>query len=172
MNDPAQGKFSDKTIGYGRNPFLNGQPVYILNCLDAAYDVKARIRLYVRDWDRKFKITDHIDIDKPDDLLSNDPTTCSDAVSVGTKCKRSLGSKKDLFGYLFNRYNSWDDDYMSMGNLYYKDTSHDTYYTNSIYHVNGGGNVLLNNYSSCTDPTNLTTMPGTGKEYAFPADDI
>lgn len=32
---------------------------YTFNCLDAAYDIKARIRVLVRDWDREFTPEDH-----------------------------------------------------------------------------------------------------------------
>jgi hypothetical protein len=162
--DPAaQNIFSDNVEGLGGNPFLNGQPAYIFNCLDAAYDVKARIRLYVRDWDRRFKITDHIDVDNPDALLSSNSITCADK-----KCKRATRTSTDSFGYSYNRYYTWDDNYMSVGNLYYNEPKYNSIYYNVLY----DGNNSANNYSSCTSPTTPITMPGTGKEYAFPAEDI
>ena len=48
---------------YGVHPFNNNvyyhaqQPYYAFNCLDKARDIKAQIRLFIREWDRKFEPT-------------------------------------------------------------------------------------------------------------------
>ncbi len=47
------------------NPFLGGRPFYTISCLDSAFDVKARIRIAVRDWNRTFSpgfAIDHLDL--------------------------------------------------------------------------------------------------------------
>lgn len=38
------------------SPYRQSYPYYEFRCLDNAYDVKARIRLFVREWDRMFNI--------------------------------------------------------------------------------------------------------------------
>jgi hypothetical protein len=38
-------------------------PYYTVNCLDAARDFKAKIRVRIRDWDSAFKVTDNLDFD-------------------------------------------------------------------------------------------------------------
>lgn len=44
-----------------QNPFGKENPFYEFTCLDSAKDVKARIRLTVRDWNRAFRINDLLD---------------------------------------------------------------------------------------------------------------
>ncbi|MEX0798154.1 MAG: hypothetical protein WD025_01840 [Bacteriovoracaceae bacterium] len=44
-------------ISYAENPFrsyYNTSPYYAFNCLDSAFDVKAQIRLFIREWDREY----------------------------------------------------------------------------------------------------------------------
>jgi hypothetical protein len=43
------------------DPFMGANPYYTFNCLDGAYDLKARIRIVVRDWDRNFDKSSNID---------------------------------------------------------------------------------------------------------------
>jgi hypothetical protein len=43
-----------KGRGYYSAPTKNVQPYYAFNCLDQARDVKAQIRLFIREWDRTF----------------------------------------------------------------------------------------------------------------------
>jgi hypothetical protein len=43
-----------KGRGFYTAPTNNVQPYYALNCLDQARDIKAQIRLFIREWDRTF----------------------------------------------------------------------------------------------------------------------
>lgn len=76
------------------------QPFYVFYCLDGAYDIKARIRMVVRDWDRVFPTTNSLelisDIDKGGDARQDVP----DDVEV------------DDDGDVINQFNDfldWDD---------------------------------------------------------------
>ncbi|MBC7539204.1 MAG: putative Ig domain-containing protein [Bacteriovorax sp.] len=75
------------------NPFAGGSnPYYVMNCLDAAKDIKARIRIVVRDWNKTFKLKDSIDFDLPaGGALMNDNTI--------------------VFGKSNNDFADWDDAY-------------------------------------------------------------
>ena len=44
------------------NPFAGGNTVYDYRCLDGARNVKARIRLLIREWDWNFKPSNTIDV--------------------------------------------------------------------------------------------------------------
>lgn len=48
-----------------KHPFGKSNPFYTFNCLDAAREIKARIRLVIRDWDKTFKINDSLDVSLP-----------------------------------------------------------------------------------------------------------
>jgi hypothetical protein len=53
-----------ESYGNTRDPFGSSNSgvynnYYTFNCLDASYDIKARIRVLVRDWDREFTPEDH-----------------------------------------------------------------------------------------------------------------
>ncbi len=78
-----------------KSPFAGLSPFYEFSCLDAAKDVKARIRLVIRDWDRSFTIKDNITEWTPANLLMN---------STGL----------DPFGLKWNNYFDWDDNYQSL----------------------------------------------------------
>lgn len=75
-----------------KTPFGGESPFYEFNCLDAAQDVKARIRLTIRDWDRSFRIKDNITELIPASLLMN---------STGTT----------PLGLSWNNNYDWDDAY-------------------------------------------------------------
>jgi hypothetical protein len=72
------------------DPFMQSNPFYTFACLDSGFDIRARIRIMVREWDKDFKMTDGID-------LSNPGTSVMDV--VGT----------DLFGNNYNNRVDWDD---------------------------------------------------------------
>ena len=78
------------------NPLAGGvNPYYIVNCLDAAKDIKARIRIVVRDWNKSFKIKDAIDYDLPG----------------GAGATTLMNNTTIVFGKNNNDYNDWDDAY-------------------------------------------------------------
>ena len=83
-------------------PFGESSPYYVFNCLNAASQIKARIRLIVRDWDRSFKVNNGIDLLNP--LLTTGVATDADGGFM-----ENAGT--DQFGESFNNYNDWDNAY-------------------------------------------------------------
>lgn len=75
--------------GGGENPF------YEFTCLDAAKDIKARIRLVVREWNRTFRINDLI----------------NDVLPV----KMNTNAVDPLFGSTYNQIQDWDNVYSQAG---------------------------------------------------------
>ncbi len=71
-------------------PFGEESIFYEFKCLDAAQDIKARIRLVVRDWDRTFRINSGITGVNSSNTIMN-------------------ASGTDIFGVLYNTKNDWDD---------------------------------------------------------------
>ncbi|GAB4417525.1 MAG: hypothetical protein OHK0056_26510 [Bacteriovoracaceae bacterium] len=71
---------------YPTDPFSDRSPFYAFECLDAAQDVKARIRIQIRDWDKKFTSDSEIDKLNPGgSLMDNSTTTC-----FGLNCNNEL----------------------------------------------------------------------------------
>lgn len=48
-----------------QSPFGSENPFYTFNCLDGAKDIKARIRLVVREWNKTFDVNSLLDVDIP-----------------------------------------------------------------------------------------------------------
>lgn len=87
------GATPNSPLAFGANPY------YTINCLDSAHDIKARIRIVVRDWNKTFKLSSDIDLDEP-----------------GGAGAPTLMNKTGLnFGVDFNNRNDWDDDYTGTG---------------------------------------------------------
>lgn len=61
------------------DPLAGANPFYKFECLDAARDIKARIRLVVREWDRSFRQSDSIDSIYPANFMDD---ATSDSLSV------------------------------------------------------------------------------------------
>jgi hypothetical protein len=72
------------------DPFSQTNPFYTFYCLDAAFDIVARIRVITREWNKDFKATSGID-------LSNPGATYMDNTTV------------DPFGSNYNNRADWDD---------------------------------------------------------------
>jgi hypothetical protein len=82
------------------SPFGGGEsPFYEFTCLDAAKDIKARIRLTVREWNRTFRINDIYD------LVVGPPITPSKMNDISAP----------VFGTSYNNVLDWDDDYTAIG---------------------------------------------------------
>lgn len=77
-------------------PYGKSQPFYTFNCLDGAKDIKARIRLSVRDWNKAFKINSSIDFDLP---------------GVAPLAADLMNNTATVFGKSNNDYYDWDDAY-------------------------------------------------------------
>ena len=146
-------------------PFVNGNPVYIINCLDAAYDIKARIRLYVRDWDRSFKITDNIDSDTPTSGTCSDKTKLTQATCLAPRIwtpKLNTGNAVDSFGKYYNNYEDWDDDFYSSLNILYDTTD----YPAVDYKGGTCSDVTkTNNYACLAGAGSCSNVTYTGKFY-------
>ena len=76
-------------------PFGSASPFYEFSCLDAAKDVKARIIVKVREWNRAFKITDIYDL-----------TALSPKIP-----KKMNDNSSPMFETSYNNYFDWDDNY-------------------------------------------------------------
>lgn len=76
------------TIADYIDPVKGSNPFYTFNCLDSAREIKARVRLIIREWDRNFKQEDQIDSFIPGNVLRN-----TDA--------------SDLLGNPYNEYFDW-----------------------------------------------------------------
>ncbi len=85
-------------------PFGEASPYYTINCLTAAKDIKARIRVSVRDWNRTFKIDSLIDEDLPGAVIAAPPYTSP-----------LMNNATITFGKSNNDYFDWDDDYSGNG---------------------------------------------------------
>lgn len=81
------------------SPFGEESPFYEFTCLDAAKDIKARIRLAVREWNRTFKINDIFD-------LALFPRTTPNKMDTFALSE---------FGTSYNNVKDWDDNYSGSG---------------------------------------------------------
>lgn len=153
-----------------QNPFVNGVPVYTFNCLDAAHDIKARIRLVVRDWDRAFKITDGIDADDPKGSCSLSPLTTQVACVAGGGVwtanptpRLNTGSSTDSFGVAYNQFEDWDNDYTTTLNSV----------TNGAQAAYGTGTCYdLSTWATVPAATSLTACEATAGQLWFPTTDF
>lgn len=77
------------------SPFAyDSNPYYTVTCLNAAYDIKARIRVVVREWNKTFRISDDVfnqSTTGPTFMNTNDPDP--------------------IFSKPYNDIADWDDDY-------------------------------------------------------------
>jgi hypothetical protein len=90
-----------RSIGYSENPWrgvLRTSSYYSFKCLDKAYDVKAQIRLFVREWDREFSETTP---DSRFDDISDYDQAASTQVMDSTYSDVNQGAYNDLL--------DWDD---------------------------------------------------------------
>lgn len=98
---------NDGTIdayAYATGPFRGiaggAQPYYQFSCLDKAYDIRAQIRLFVREWDRQFNIN-------TDSLAIN---AISDYYTADTVAKMDNGGTHDVDDLEdWNDFEDWDD---------------------------------------------------------------
>jgi hypothetical protein len=87
--DHASNSYSNLLTTY-LDPFSQTNPFYTFYCLDAAFDIVARIRVITREWNKDFKATSGID-------LSNPGATYMDNATL------------DPFGSNYNNRADWDD---------------------------------------------------------------
>lgn len=78
------------------SPWGESSPFYTFTCLDGASDIKARIRLVVRDWNKSFKINNSIDSDFP---------------GVAPQGEDLMNNLEREFGKSNNDYKDWDNIY-------------------------------------------------------------
>jgi hypothetical protein len=94
-------------IGVPTNPY------YSFYCLDSAKDIKARIRLAVRDWDRTFAKTDHVDLLSDIFYRNEDPLNISRFKGKMDTDNVELPQDDNPFND-FNDVKDWDD-FLSIG---------------------------------------------------------
>ncbi|MBC7712350.1 MAG: putative Ig domain-containing protein [Rhizobacter sp.] len=82
-------------------PYGKTNPYYVINCLDAASQIKARIRLIVRDWDRNFKLNNGLDL--------IDPSTTTTGVATDANGAFMDNALIDSFGNPYNNHIDYDD---------------------------------------------------------------
>ncbi len=78
------------------SPFAKSNPYYSFYCLNSAKEIKARIRINVRDWDENFKISDGIDNSGP-----------------SSPAAKMNNAGLDIFSNPYNNFADWDDHYAS-----------------------------------------------------------
>jgi hypothetical protein len=160
-----------------QNPFVNGVPVYTFNCLDAARDIKARIRLVVRDWDRAYKVTDGIDADDPLGSCSLTPystkAACIGGAGVWTanpNPKLNSDLLKDSFGVYYNQFEDWDNDYTSTLNSVANGAQAD-YTAGTCYDLASWATVpAATTMTACEATTGQLWFPT--NDFAFPNDEL
>lgn len=160
-----------------QNPLVNGVPVYTFNCLDAARDIKARIRLVVRDWDRTYKITDGIDADDPLGSCSLTPYTTQLACTAGGGVwtanptpRLNTGNLKDAFNVYYNQFEDWDNDYTTTLNSISNGAQAD-YTAGTCYDLATWATVpAATSMSACEATTGQLWFPTT--DFAFPNDEL
>ena len=93
------GKYNIVARPYSSDPFVNANPFYEFECLDGADEVKARIRLIIRDWNVIFsKTADLAEIESPSPIAKIDFT-----------------GREPIVNNYYNDYASWDDHNISNG---------------------------------------------------------
>jgi hypothetical protein len=109
----------------------SSNPYYEFNCLNAAKEIKARIRVIVRDWDKSFKINEGID--NYNGVFATQPANMN---LYGTGGPMGL----------YNNYTDWDDTYAydSLGNIL------------GAGYYNGGACGTHNTAGSCSNPLHIT----------------
>lgn len=85
-----------------KSPHGSQNPYYEFTCLDSAQEIKARIRVIVRDWNRAFRISDDVD--------NQSYTAPAAYMNILTA---------DPFGSSYNDRSDWDDDYSGNGSALY-----------------------------------------------------
>jgi len=106
---------TDEYTSLAENPFRDyhghANMYYGFYCLDKAFDIKAQIRLYIREWDRKFT--------KTNPYLAK----VSDAHTSGTPLMDNSGTQDSTEPW----NNKWDwDDFWSAQSVFSNDSCYDT----------------------------------------------
>lgn len=100
--------------GYGARsvPYFAVKPYYAIKCLDQAFDVKAQIRLFVREWDRKFTKSNPF-IGRLSDINQTIPLMDADGEQISFEAWNDI---KDWDDFLTNYDRDLDNDYDGDGN--------------------------------------------------------
>jgi hypothetical protein len=81
-------------------------PFYTFYCFDTAFDIKARIRMVVRDWDRVFPTNNELEL--LSDIFNGDGARQDNLTGKEIKPKPLQASDQDIF-ISFNDLGDWDD---------------------------------------------------------------
>jgi hypothetical protein len=110
-------------------PWGSSTPYYTFNCLNAAQEIKGRIRVVVREWDQAFNITDNLSFNSPAKM-------------------NKLTAIDPIFARPYNNTSDWDDAY-NLGAAVYGSCSNALY--NNFSDCNGAGAVWTANPANCTN---------------------
>lgn len=83
-------------------PFIssyNVKPYYAIYCLDQAKDIKAQLRLFVREWDKSY-------------LETNPYLNLVSDIQVGAAAQMDTFNLEQSPGFKWNNYRDWDDFYI------------------------------------------------------------
>lgn len=139
-------KNTTSTISTLASPFgFDSNPFYTVTCLDAAYDIKARIRVIVRDWDKAFRI----DSDIFNQSFTAPPVNMNN------------NNPDPIFGKPYNDVDDWDDDFVS----YNDPTSDIPVYTPNTCGVQAAGSCsnitgIFRSNAECTAVGGSVVAPG------------
>lgn len=96
VNSFFENGFSAGSFRYSNvnSPWKLSNPFYDFECLDSAFDLKARIRLQIREWDRSFNSTSNIDrLSTQLEGTFNSPTTTS-LTGSGTRFQSEINNPR------------------------------------------------------------------------------
>lgn len=134
------------------SPFGGESPFYEFTCLDAAKDIKARIRLSVREWNRTFRINDIYDL-------------MAAAANPNLIPKKMDDITSPMFGTSYNNVMDWDDDYSGLGAADYPVCADPELATGVC------SDPLILNEAACNAATEVWT-PDLAPMFKFPGSDI
>lgn len=139
-----------KNFSATSHPFGDANPFYTFNCLDSAKDIKARIRVVVRDWNRAFKINSDIDLDPAYPAVTA-PVSTMDASGLDPEFLED-----------YNNYKDWDDSYTEYG-----ECDNPMFKTQSICVAKGGvwtSDTAAADYPACDG----TALPAATDRHKYP----
>lgn len=158
--DTLTWKNKTASLGTKTTPLgADSNPFYTFVCLDAAQDIKARIRIIVRDWNRTFNIESDVHNQNFKDLTAL-PVTLTPAASMNI-------DTLDLFNNSYNSISDWDDNYAGSGASTFTASTCGAQAAGTCTDIAGifaenshciaaGGTVVPGGDGFCSDPTKTT----------------
>lgn len=144
---------------YASNPFrgapYKGMPYYGFYCLDRAFDVKAQLRVFIREWDRTFQST-NLFLNKTSDVEQTTRYMDTQDSADSIDCTNQDCYDNDV---AYNNFYDWDDFLQSKypedwaatdsGDVNLFDYSNDAYSNGTMANINERTSKRINN--ECSD---------------------